>query len=221
MKLRYRCLILDHDDTAVNSTAIIHYPAHLAALEALRPGKSIPSLETWFLKNFEPGLMHYLQDELKMDSRELEREYRIWREFTSSLVPSFYDGFLELLARYQRAGGLVTVVSHSESEFIARDYHSGKPRVVPDMILGWNQDAGKRKPDPWPVRRILKQFGLEEGQALIVDDLKPGVMMARAAGVDIAAAGWGHSIPIIRDYMIANCCRYFSSIAELGAYLLS
>jgi len=31
MPLRCRCLNLDHDDTAVNSTATVHYPAHLVA----------------------------------------------------------------------------------------------------------------------------------------------------------------------------------------------
>jgi beta-phosphoglucomutase-like phosphatase (HAD superfamily) len=221
MALRYRCLILDHDDTAVNSTATIHYPAHLAALRELRPHRPVPSLETWFLKNFDPGLMPYLQQELGMNAQELEQEFRIWREYTGSRVPRFYPGFLELLARYRREGGLIAVVSHSETDIIARDYRLAPGGVQPDMILGWEQDAGRRKPAPWPVRRILERFALEPQQALIVDDLKPGVQMARAAQVDIAAAGWGHSIPVIRAYMRANCSRFFSSVAELEAFVLA
>ena len=31
--LRYRCLVLDHDDTAVMSTPLIHYPAHVKAMK--------------------------------------------------------------------------------------------------------------------------------------------------------------------------------------------
>jgi len=42
--MRYKCLLLDHDDTVVNSTATIHYPAFLEALRLLRPGVTI-SLE--------------------------------------------------------------------------------------------------------------------------------------------------------------------------------
>ena len=34
----FKCLILDHDDTAVASTPAIHYPAHLEAMRVLRPG---------------------------------------------------------------------------------------------------------------------------------------------------------------------------------------
>jgi beta-phosphoglucomutase-like phosphatase (HAD superfamily) len=221
MTLRYRCLILDHDDTAVNSTATIHYPAHLAALKELRPGRPLPSLETWFLKNFDPGLMPYLRGDLKMTPGELKQEYEIWRRYTGSRVPRFYAGFLEILARFRLQGGLIAVVSHSEKDMISRDYRLQQPVVVPDVILGWDQDAGKRKPDPWPVRQILDHFGLQRQEALIVDDLKPGVLMARAAGVDIAAAGWGHSIPAIRDYMQAHCCRYLSSVADLGTFILT
>ena len=36
--MQYRCLVLDHDDTVVNSTAVIHFPSLLAYLEQVRPG---------------------------------------------------------------------------------------------------------------------------------------------------------------------------------------
>ena len=34
--LRYKCLVLDHDDTAVQSTPEIHYPAFCETVETLR-----------------------------------------------------------------------------------------------------------------------------------------------------------------------------------------
>ena len=36
--MKYKCLILDHDDTTVNSTAEVNYPALLDTLSHLRPG---------------------------------------------------------------------------------------------------------------------------------------------------------------------------------------
>ena len=36
--MRYKCLVLDHDDTVVNSTAVIHFPSFLAYLARVRPG---------------------------------------------------------------------------------------------------------------------------------------------------------------------------------------
>ena len=35
--LKYKCIILDHDDTTVNSTAEVNYPALLDTLSHLRP----------------------------------------------------------------------------------------------------------------------------------------------------------------------------------------
>ena len=35
MGLRYKCLVLDHDDTVVNSTATVHYPCFVEYMENL------------------------------------------------------------------------------------------------------------------------------------------------------------------------------------------
>ena len=48
MALRYRLLLLDHDDTTVDSTASIHYPAHVESVRALRPDLEPCSLRRWF-----------------------------------------------------------------------------------------------------------------------------------------------------------------------------
>ncbi len=50
-----------------------------------------------------------------------------------------------------------------------------------------------------------------------MDDLKPGVEMARAAGVPIAAAGWSHQIQEIKDYMLENCDLYFDTIDDFAS----
>jgi phosphoglycolate phosphatase/pyrophosphatase PpaX len=37
--LKYKCLVLDHDDTVVQSEATVNYPCFLLALEKFRPGE--------------------------------------------------------------------------------------------------------------------------------------------------------------------------------------
>ena len=54
--MRYKCLVFDHDDTVVNSTATIHHPSFVAYLERYFPDKSC-SLDHYFLKNFDPGFI--------------------------------------------------------------------------------------------------------------------------------------------------------------------
>lgn len=222
MTLKYKCLILDHDDTAVDSTASIHYPAHVEIMRQVRPETVPIDLEGWFKKNFDPGIMEYLIGELRFTESEMEQELAIWREFTCSHTPHFYPGFIEFLQTFRSRGGIITVVSHSEAENIKTHYRQADSLglVSPDAIYGWSFDADKRKPNPYPVLEILKQFGLNRDEALIVDDLKPGVEMARASGVAIAAAGWGHRIPEIRAYMETHCLAYLSDIEELGKLVL-
>lgn len=220
MGLRYRCILIDHDDTAVDSTEAVHYPAHLEALRVLRPGRTPPTKEQWLLKNFH-GIMEYLEGDLGMTREELDRELEIWRKWTGSHVPPFFPGFLELLADYRRHGGLVAVISHSEAAVIAGHYRAAAgPPFLPDLIFGWEPEAEKRKPGPWPVREALRRFACPPEAALVVDDLKPGLVMATAAGVDFAAAGWSHAVAEIQDYMQTHAAAYCPRIEDLRGLIL-
>ena len=55
---------------------------------------------------------------------------------------------------------------------------------------------------------------------LVVDDLKPGVEMAQAAGVDAAAACWSHNLPAIRESMRRTCVANFATVAEFAEFIL-
>jgi len=205
----------------VDSTAAIHYPAHLESMRRLRPRLPPPTLEQWWLANFEPGIMEYLVHGLGLSAAELEREMEIWRSFTVTRSAPFFPGVLELLARFRARGGRVAVVSHSEASNIERDYRrAGPPAFQPDLIFGWSNDAARRKPSPWPVREALERFGLEPREAVVVDDLRPGVEMARAAGVAAIGAGWAHRVPAIQRWMRDNCLAFCERVEDLGAFLL-
>ena len=163
----------------------------------------------------------FLTEEIGLNNEEMEEEYRIWQEFNESRDPPFYPGFPELMRDYIREGGIIAVVSHSTDLHIRRHYEKGAPGVMPDFIFGWNHDPERRKPSPWPVIRILEETGLNREDVLVVDDLKPGVEMAKAAGVPVAAAGWGHSIPSIREAMMELCDMWLPDISALKAQLFA
>lgn len=216
--MKYDCLVLDHDDTAVDSTPLIHYPAHLEVMRRLRPDHEPVGLDGWFLKNFDPGIMAYLVGELGFSKDELQEEIRIWRQFSRNLLPSFFPGFVELLEEYSRFGGRVAVVSHSEGEIIGRHYQTRS--FEPDLILGWEDDDEKRKPHPWPLYRVMEELDVSPDDILVVDDLKPGILMARRAKVKAAAAGWAHHLVEVEKYMRRVCDVYFSSVAEFREHVL-
>ena len=217
--MKFDVLILDHDDTCVNSTATIHYPAHLEIMKEMRPDHSPVDLDGWFTKNFHPGIMHYLQKELEFSREELDQELLIWRKFNEMQTPEFFPGIKELISGFRKAGGRITVVSHSEERFIRRFYREKAPEQEPDLIFGWNDDPEKRKPNPWPAREILKTFNIEPSRTLLIDDLRPGIDMAKALNIPTAGAGWGHSIPVIQDYMSKNTDYYFKTVKDLNIFL--
>ena len=215
--MKYKCLILDHDDTAVKSTPYIHYPSFVEALKLLRPEMDI-SLKEFVTYCFNPGFSELCKDILKFSEAEQEYQYKIWKDYTNENSPDFYTGFPELIKEYKKAGGIVCVVSHSESEQILRDYnvHCG---LRPDMIFGWELDEHQRKPNPYPVVEIMKKYNLDNTEILILDDSKPGLDMARCCGVEFAAAGWSHGVPEIENYMRANSDYYFSTVEQFREFV--
>ena len=183
MGLRFRCLLIDHDDTAVDSTAAVHYPAHLEALRVLRPGARRPTKDQWLLRNFH-GIMEYLVGDLGMNQQELAREFEIWRSWTTSRVPPFFPGFLELLADFRERGGLVAVDLALGG---GRDRGALPRRQAPAVRARPHLRVGPRRgqAQAQPLARAggpAARSGCRPAEALVVDDLKPGVLMAQATG---------------------------------------
>ncbi len=191
-------------------------------MEVLRPELAPIDIETWFRKNCDPGIVPFLVEELGLTPAELAVENRIWQEFTAREVPHFYEGFLEALAVYKEQGGHVVVVSHSESRVILGHYRAaaGTLGVGPDLVFGWELEQDRRKPNPFPVHEAIRQLRLDPRDVLVVDDLKPGIVMAQAAGVDAAAAGWAHDIASIREFMRETCVACFVTVAEFAEFIL-
>ena len=217
--MKYRCLVLDHDDTVVNSTATVHYPSFVDYMAKYHPEIRM-SLEDYFRYNFHPGVIPMFTDICGLSDEELKEEEAFWYDYVQDHVPKAYPGIREILEEQQKQGGRICVVSHSFSENILRDYRENR-LPEPDLIFGWEYPPEQRKPSTWPLRRIMETFGYRPEELLVVDDLKPGYDMAREAGVPFAAAGWANDIKKIEKFMRENCGLYFKTVKELYGYLFS
>ena len=216
-KLKYRCLVLDHDDTVTDSTRLIHHPAFLAYLQEVRPGVTV-SLEEYFRLNFHPGFLEYCEQVLHLTPAELDREMAVWTSYVATHIPKVFPGIREILTEQLRRGGAFAVVSHSLRENILRDYRAnGLPE--PSMVFGWELPREQRKPSPYALDRIMACMDLAPEELLMVDDLKPGYDMAAQRGVPFAAAGWAYDVPEIRAFLQENCPLYFDTTEGLYKYL--
>ena len=215
---KYPCLVLDHDDTLVQSESTVNYPAFLKALEALRPGQTV-SLRDFSLWTFQEGFTDMCVRHFGFTQSELDRQYEIWLDYVMTHTPPCFPEMAAVLRRQRESGGLICVVSHSARENILRDYqtHFG---IRPDCIYGWELGPQRRKPAPYPLDQIMRAYSLSPSELLVVDDMKSGFDMAKARSVPFAWAGWGRqNLPEVTAFMKAHCDFSFHTPAQLEHFL--
>ena len=219
-RLKYQCLVLDHDDTVVNSTVTVNFPAFLDTLRLLRPEAAAAlTADDYFRYNFDPGFTSYCYDILHFTEEEMQFQTDHWIKQVRAHAPEPFEGMRELLWHFHDAGGHICVASHSMRENIVRDYRvNGFPE--PELVFGWDLEPEQRKPAPYALEQIMDKLHLQPQELVMVDDLKPGKDMADAVGVDFIAAGWAHQIPEIQTFMKHECQTYCASVKELERCLI-
>lgn len=216
--LKYPCLVLDHDDTVVQSEKTIGYPFFCYILDQFRPGKKI-SLSDYVRDCHNLGFAEMCRQRWQFTPQELLDEYRGWMDYVRTHIPDAFPGIGDVIRRQKEEGGLVCVVSHSCVENITRDYdvHFG---VQPDCIYGWDYPEELRKPNSFPLEDIMGRYGLNPGELLVVDDMKLAWKMANPLGVKIAFAAWGKvDFPELAVEMRNLCDFSFDSTEKLYKFL--
>lgn len=215
--MKYKCLVLDHDDTVVESTKTIHYPAFVEILNILRPKEKI-TLEDYFIKNFEYGFIELCKTFYSFSDEELRFEADYWKNFAKDKIPNVYPGMKELLWEHKKNGGIICVVSFSFCENIICDYeNNGLP--LPDIIFGFEEPKERRKPSPYPIEEIIKKYDLKKEDIFVIDDAMHGLEMAKNAGVEYAFAGWAHNISKINESIEKNVPLSFKTVDEFKNYI--
>ena len=216
--LKYPCLVLDHDDTAVKSELTVNYPCFLLALEKFRPGETMeyPEFVDWC---FRHEFTDFLRIKYDFTEEELLEEYHMWQDYSKTHIPPAYEGIRELIAEQKKRGGMVCVVSLSSRENILRDYrtHFG---MEPDMIFSCDDPRDQRKPNPYPLEQIMARCSLSSSQLLMIDDLPTGPQMAAKAGVPSVFAAWSRQDrPGLMEAMSELCDFTFHSTEDLRKFL--
>lgn len=216
--LKFPCLVLDHDDTVVQSEKTLCHPFFCQTLKEYRPGHTI-TFEEYVTDCHNLGFTQMCKSRFQFTDLELAEEYESWKAYIKTHIPAPYPGIGQIIRRQKEAGGLICVVSHSGAETISRDYaaHFG---ILPDRIYGWDLPEEQRKPNPYPLLDIMHRYDLKPEELLVVDDIKLAWMMAHPLGVKIAFAGWSKlEFPQLAQEMYQLCDYAFSSTKELENFL--
>ena len=216
--LKYKCLVLDHDDTVVQTERTIGYPYFRDYIEQIRPGQTL-SFPEYIRDCNNMVFADVCRLRWNMTDEEQAREYQGWKAYYRDNPHPIFPGIDQVIARQKAGGGLVCVASLSREEDILRDYdtHFG---IAPDAIYDYELPADKRKPSPWPLQDMMAQFDLKPEEILVVDDMKLGWMMANAAGVDTAYAAWSKAeFPDLTAEMRGLCRYSFDDVEEFLNFL--
>ena len=216
--LKYPCLVLDHDDTVVQTERAIGYPYFREYLQKIRPGTDISFRE--YVHTFHNAVFaDVCRDRWQFTEEEQRVECADWQIYRRNTVAPLYPGIESVIRRQKAEGGLICVVSLSDREDVLHDYrhHFG---FEPDAVYGKELPRHQRKPDSWPILDIMARFDLKPEQMLMVDDMPLGWSMAARAGIDTVFAGWSRpDFPELMTEMMEICKYSFNSPEKLEDFL--
>lgn len=216
--LKYPCLVLDHDDTVVQSELTVNFPYFLLTLDSFRPGATI-SAEEYADGCYRMGFANMCRQRFSFTEQEILEEYMGWKEYIKTHIPDPFPGIGDVIRKQKALGGKVCVVSHSCNENITRDY-SRNFGILPDEIFGWDLPEELRKPNDYALKVIMETYGFSPQELLVVDDMKLAYTMAKKQQVPIAFAAWGRkNCPAICEEMRRICDFSFDTPQEFGNFL--
>ena len=216
--LKYPCLILDHDDTVVQSELTVNLPYFQMTLASFRPGSTITEAEYADGCN-RLGFAEFCRQRFGFTEEELVAEYLGWKEYIKTHIPAPYPGIDAVIRRQKALGGRIFVVSHSARENISRDYAKNFG-ILPDEIYGWDLPEELCKPSDYALTAIMRDYGFSKKEMLVVDDMRLGYTMAKKQNIPIAFAAWSRqNCPNILDEMKKICDFHFDNVKELETFL--
>ena len=216
--LKYPCLVLDHDDTVVQTEKALAYPCFKEFIQRIRPGKTITYQE--YVRDCSRMVFADMCRQVwNFTEEELREEYFTWKDFIRQHIPPLCPGIERIIRRQKAEGGLICVASLSTEEIILRDYshHLG---FTPDAIYDYGLPTHLRKPNPYPLLDIMERFDLRPEQMLMVDDMKLGWDMAKKVGAPTAFAAWSkEELPEMAQQMREIFDVSFDTVDALYDYL--
>ena len=189
MMLKYKCLVLDHDDTVVQSEASINYPFFCYILDQFRPGAKI-TMQQYVDGCFRLGFADMCRQWYGFNDQELKDEYRGWMDYVKTHIPPPYPGIRELLEKL-KADGHRLYVATSKPEWMSIEIleHFDLAKYF-DMICGASTDFSRNSKEA-VITHLLEECGAQENP-IMVGDTAYDVIGAKEHGIPTIGVDWGY-----------------------------
>ncbi len=185
---RFRLVVFDWDGTLIDSTSAIVQALRAAAADL---GLPIPSRER-ASHVIGLGLFEAIHRAVPSIQREQVPEFvaryrHHYFALDGQLEP--FEGIPQLLGELVDAGAWLAVATGKSRAGLDRalEQMSWASRFLTTRCA----DEGEPKPDPWMLRDICDELGVEAADALVVGDTIHDLGMARAAGSGAIAVTYG------------------------------
>lgn len=192
MKLRKKCIILDHDDTVIDSQESIHYPLFVAVLKELRPHVAPISFEQFIDLSNKLGFTKMCRLVYHFTPDEILYEYEHWKKHVEHMIAPTYAGLESILQRFVQAGGIIVVYTMNAKHNVLNDY-ARLFNMIPHAIIAHDQYSILRKPYRLSLLQTLSDLNVSVKDCVFVDDSPLVVALKDRLNIEFLAASWAKS----------------------------
>ena len=186
-----RMVILDFDGTLADTAAVIIRTTQATISELGLPSRTDEQCAAMIglrLVEIPPVLF----PECSIDGDVYAGTYRrLFHEFNTEDAVKIYPNVIETLKVLKSQGIILTIASSRSHASLAEYVESRGLSSLISFILGAD-DVDKGKPDPEPVNRTLKKFGIHPEEAIVVGDTSFDIQMGRNADARTCGVTYGN-----------------------------
>jgi phosphoglycolate phosphatase len=209
---RYDLLIFDWDGTLMDSAGTIVACIQQASADL---GWVVPSREAAshiIGLGLKEAVETLFPNKTESEHPALVERYR-YHYLSQDHEIRLFDGARELIQELHQGGHLLAVATGKARRGLDRAFgHSG---LEPYFHASRTADETFSKPHPAMIEELLDELMVAPDRALMIGDTSHDLEMARNAGIDALAAGYGaHPAETLAEYPTVALCGSFADLAD-------
>jgi phosphoglycolate phosphatase len=219
--LAVKMVMLDLDGTMIDTGRDIANCANRALRDLGRPEQPMERVLTWIgngvprlVKRALTGEMWNEPDEALFERALASFQRHYAAAFSEHSRP--FPGVVETLERLVAAGFSLACITNKAEAFTAPLLKGLDLQKFFTLVLS-GDSLPKQKPDPMPLLRACRHFGITPDHGVLVGDSSNDVRAARAAGMPVICVTYGYNHG--KDIRDSSPDAVMDSLTELPNYL--